>query len=506
MSTNRQENSLTAGSNPLNVAGTGQHKEQIMISRPLSPCDRAATRLSRNMQRNIVWIFQVIGLSFSLGCKGLSSFSVVPVICLLLFFPATGHSQQEALLITGSVTQIVENLKNTIHGAISALDTTYSNSAFRTRQHLQILLNQLEAVAENITESTFSDLSSMAQKFFADVAVQIESLKTFEKITFSDTEKITRSMSSAIRNLPFADNVPIVFHYDPLYVEGKKDEGPTEITLTISGGLLSSGEPSLTLGETECRRDGKIHTSLTFVCVVAALMVDDSLDKIIGELRLYAEKSFWDRVFFRKDKSYSYDIYVSVMPRSLGTINVKIIYEVTTPKLKKRQQEFSAWNSHCAGARQKLFEFNVSHGWIIDVDSIKVLRCGGGRKSRCNGLQHISEASFAYECHLENYGKCIWLGKDGRGHCYGKVEWFEVAVDTNKKQETLPLVNVYWGEDRLIPLRAGTESVEIFLAKADGERRIFTKTDASDPWVSVTVDLANGRVIIRPKDLDVAMK
>ena len=329
-----------------------------MTSKPSLLRHKTKRTSSKSHQWPIVRIHRTIGLLLSVGTNGLKSIQIFVLLCSLLFIPVTGHAQQEVLLISGSVTQIVENLKNTIHGTISALDTSYSNSAFRTRQHLQILLNQLETVAENVSASTFSDLSSVEQEFFTDLTVQVDSLQSrillalrhetffsLEKITLNDAEMITRSMSSAIRNLPFSDNVPsaapIVFHYEPLYIVNRNEDSQSEISVTVTGALLSSGEPSLTLDGTKCRRDGKIHTALTFICVSKPLAIGDSIENLKGRLELYEEKSIWDHILFRDHEKYSYDIFVSVLPRRLGTVTTRITYEMTTLKKKMRTQKFS---------------------------------------------------------------------------------------------------------------------------------------------------------------------
>ncbi len=431
-------------------------------------------------------------------------------LCIFIFTPISSHAQQDVLLVSGTVAQVVENLKDTIHSTISATDAAYSNSAFRTRQHLQILLDQLETISKNVSEATFSDLTDVEKKFFTDLAVQIDSLRTLEKVTADDAEKITRNMASAISNLPFADAVPIVFHYDPLYVVGKSEDSNLDIAVKITGALLSTGEPSLTLDGEKCRRDGKIHTSLTFVCMNRRPTVGGSAAALKGTLRLYEEKSIWDHIFFRDQKEYTYDVVVSVLPRQLGTVLTNITFEKEVLRKEKRSQDFSEWNNHCAGARDYLFDFNARNSWTIDVDSINVVRCSGGRKSRCNGLRHVSKHSFAYSCHLENYGRCVDLifGKalDARGHCGGKVEWYEVTTETVERHEVLTEENVFWGQDVLIPLKESTKSVEVSLKRADGEQRIFTGNDESDSWVSVIIDLDGRRAIISPKHLDIAME
>ena len=158
-------------------------------------------------------------------------------------------------------------------------------------------------------------------------------------------------MSSAIRNLPFADAVPIVFHYDPLYVVGGDENSKSKITIVVAGALLSDGEPTLTLDGKTCRRDGKIHTSLTFVCWNRTVVIDNSTAALKGTLRLYQAKSIWDHIFFRDEKQYTYDVVVSVLPRRLGTVVTKITYENEKWRREMRSQKFSEWNNHCAGAR-----------------------------------------------------------------------------------------------------------------------------------------------------------
>ena len=498
---------LEAPSQDIEPQQLSQHRMNTSLSHRLRKAKAPPIRTCR-------WPFACVYLAidplFLTKCATLKLAYLYLFLCVFTLIPSTSHAQEDVLLFSGSVTQVVENLKNTIHSTISALDAAYSNNTFRTRQHLQILLNQLEAILENVTESTFSNLSDVEQKFFTDLAAQIDSLRTLEKVTANDAEKITRSMSSAIRNLPFADAVPIVFHYDPLYVVGGDENSKSKITIVVAGALLSDGEPTLTLDGKTCRRDGKIHTSLTFVCWNRTVVIDNSTAALKGTLRLYQAKSIWDHIFFRDEKQYTYDVVVSVLPRRLGTVVTKITYENEKWRREMRSQKFSEWNNHCAGARDFLFEFNARNDWAIDVNSINVKKCKGGKKSRCDGLRHVSENSFAYSCHLENHGKCIDLfvgkAKDARGHCGGRVEWYEVTTETVEQHEVLAEVEIVWGEDQAISLREGTRSVQILLKRADGERRIFTKSDRTDSWVDVMIDLAGKSAVISPKDLDIAMK
>ena len=211
--------------------------------------------------------------------------------------------------------------------------------------------------------------------------------------------------------------------------------------------------------------------------------------------------------FFRKSVEYHYDVFISVIPKKLGSAKAIVQYESPSPQRKSRKQEFSFWNGHCRGAVEKIFPFTASPGWSIESNSIRPT-CRASRSSRCVGLRNVQALSFGYACHIENRGKCFKLvgAKDARGHCGGAVKWDEVKSSNVLRKTELPSVQLYWGKDEQIELIKGTKSVQVIVEKIDGNRRIFTTTDVSDPWVHVNIDFDNRRVILRPNDIDTAMR
>lgn len=93
-----------------------------------------------------------------------------------------------------------------------------------------------------------------------------------------------------------------------------------------------------------------------------------------------------------------------------------------------RTEGFRQRNGHCTEPTYPLFSFHASEGWTIDRTSVEV-RCHESTESTCNGLRDITERSFNYSCTVANSGFCIPpFIRDGRGACWGEIEWTEQRV------------------------------------------------------------------------------
>lgn len=96
-----------------------------------------------------------------------------------------------------------------------------------------------------------------------------------------------------------------------------------------------------------------------------------------------------------------------------------------TQDTRSRTEGFRQRNGHCTEPTYPLFSFYASEGWTIDRTSV-VVRCSNSSKSTCNGLRNVTERSFTISCTVANNGFCIPpIIRDGRGACWGEVEWTE---------------------------------------------------------------------------------
>ena len=425
-------------------------------------------------------------------------------LSLSLLAPAITPAQLEVFGADMAVYDVVDNIRDTAHGVIAALDTAVGNNLFRTRQHLELLVNQVETVTDDAIERTFGELAVAQRTFLTDVKRQLDELTRAGQDVTTGVRDISTYVATAVVNLPMAGSRPLVFNYSPLYVQSSTGErGAGTVNITVSGVLLASHDPTLVLGSQRCVRATRIDTRLVFQCNVNTFVATESVESISGKLYVYERLGFLGG-FFSDPTEYDYDILVNVVPLSMATATPSVTTQSTSAEREARSQDFSHRNGHCQGTVSPLFPFNARGGWKIDPASISA-SCNNSSKSTCNGIQNVTDLSFGYSCTVANNGSCGPFWRDGRGACWGSVSWQEVRDTEVLHDEELAEVKIDWGQEIIIDLPEGVQSVRIVVDKVDGTRRIITGSEADDPWFDAEVDLENGQVIIRPELLQVAM-
>ncbi len=446
----------------------------------------------KSPQRHAMFLFSAITAMFGFLCYAIAL--VTPV-------SAQNNSVPTSMLFA----EYVNALRDSVHSILSAVDSTVGNNLFRSRQHLELLLNQIEAIAKTISAKTMSDLSVIERNFFTDLEKQLNKLNSQLHVTLLDIEQLSANVSSGIRNLPFASSFPIIFQYDPLFVVDMGPDNRDNVTISIRGALLSSFEPTLTIDNEKCERIEKIDTSLSFICNKELFLANDTIVSYSGKLLVYQSRSFWRRLLLRDPLEYSYDISVEVIPQLLGKAKTTVMYEIMSAERNERTEDFHYLNGHCHGSIEKLFPFNASQGWKIDPTSI-VANCRSSRNSTCSGFRNVQDRSFGYACRIQNRGRCGPLWRDARGSCGGTIRWEEVKENRQLQAQKLDEIELSWGEDTSIELPENTQRVRITLDRVDGVRSVLTESQAEDLWVQVEIDKAGNLVVLRPRDVETVMR
>ena len=430
----------------------------------------------------------------------------VALVCAIGITPFQNGEAQEDFFGAG-VTKfaVVDHIRNSIESVIGALEASIGNNLFRSRQHLEIILDQVENVASNSTQTLFDKMSQSERRFFIDVARQMNALKELERVTYNHVSKVSEQISSSIVNLPFANNLPLVFGYEPLFVASGGEDNKEVITVTIRGALLASGGPNLVMSNSQCKRSAKIDTSLTFMCDKTLFLAEDAVETLTGTLSVFQKRGFWSRLFSNDEKKFTYDLAFNVIPKVLA--KATIVATTTRSDIVRtgRSQRFGHRNGHCQGTRHMVFPFNAQRGQQIDPHSIRA-RCRSSSRSSCNGLRNVQARSFGYSCTVSNNGNCGPFWRDGRGSCSGTVEWQEIHSVESLEERRIKVIDVQWGKDEQIALPTNVERIKIAFEKVDGSSRIATDSAFSDPWVKVEIDIQGQQVIISPKSLANAMR
>ncbi len=433
--------------------------------------------------------------------------SLISALLLALVIPLETAplkaSQTDAF--TGlTVLEVVTTLRDSVQGVIASLDSLTGNALFQSRQHLELLLTQLEVVTDGVLDTTFDSLDRAERQFFVDVNNQITALKELERVTAEDVNRVTTNISNGFTNLPFAKSFPLIFDYDPVYTLNGGDANSDTINVSFKGVLLGSGEPSLTFGDTHCSLSTKIDTKLTFTCNRNLFLAYDTIKSTTGKLHVFQRQGFLARLFGGQGKKFEYNLSINVVPELAGIVKTTVWQETPTLQSQQRNSPFDHRNAHCQGAHTKVFQFNATNGWQIVPSSVSA-SCNHSSESSCNGTVNITSFSFGYSCTIANNGTCGPFWRDGRGSCRGNVSWREVRSNTQINSQELDIRELFWGKDIQISLPQNTVNVSISVAKTDGSRRIFTANDISDPWFNVEVNLQDGYITLRPASLDQAL-
>ena len=265
---------------------------------------------------------------------------LVSVICLLLFH---GSPSTEAQVPEGPLSGIVQDARDAIEDIIASLEGATDATLFRTRQQLELLVDQVEMFAQDSTETLFSELSAAERQFFNDLQTQIDALHALEQVTAADAQGLADSMSHAIRALPFADTHPVVLSYSPLFISSGGALNDDVVRVEISGALLASHEPTLVIENTQCERSQKIDTQLTFLCNKDMFLAEQTVEPVGGRLTVYENMEWWR--LWADPVEHQYDISINAIPTALGTATLSVTTEVTNVIREPRRQNFSPENS-----------------------------------------------------------------------------------------------------------------------------------------------------------------
>ena len=436
-------------------------------------------------------------------CVKTAAMSILLMSCLLFVPPVPTSARQDPVL-----GDVIARLRDAVEDIIESLEDSADATMFRARQNLELVVNQVEMIAEDSLQTAFSELGAAERQFFNDLQRQIDELRDLGEATAVDAERISDSVAHSIRALPFASTHPVVLSYDPLFVASGGAENEDAVQVEISGTLLASHEPALVVGNTHCNRSEKIDSRLTFLCAKDLFLAEQTVEPLPGKLSVYEDVAWWR--FWTEPREHQYDISINVIPALLGRAELSVSTELQNVTGESRRQDFSRRNAFCSGVSRPTFQFNAREGWKIDPASIES-SCDRSSLSTCQGVGGVTESSFSYSCTVQNRGSCgyafgarIW--RDARGSCWGWVSWREVREETVLAEETLDARDLRWGTDEIITLPEGTRAVRLAIEKVDGTRRVITDGESRDPWFDVDVDLQRGHVVIRPADLARAMR
>ncbi|MBB4859455.1 hypothetical protein HNO88_002784 [Novosphingobium chloroacetimidivorans] len=407
-----------------------------------------------------------------------------------------------------AVSSVISSFRDAVSSLIDNTDDAVSANTFRTRQHLQILLGQVNAMAQGTLDKTFSQLTAAEQQVFKDVGNQIYQLQSLEKVTAQDVRKTTYAVSSSLDKLPFVKGTPMVMEYAPVYVISKTNADKGAVAITIQGSSLGTGEAQYTVAGKPCQKTTQITTSITFNCPASLFTATSEVTPIVGELTVPRTLTWWETIkgwFGNVAAPTKYTLAVNVIPTRLGEYTVKAVVSTQVVSTQDRAQEFKDGNGHCKGDRTKLFEFNsTGPEWNIYSNSVRAV-CDSSKSSRCLGIQNLTSQSFGYMSKIANHGSCGPFYKDARGTVWGTAYWTEYKTTDGTAQQDAASGELNWAKSVMVKLPDNVKSVSISVKQIDGAEPIVIDGDSTSPWFSTEFQKDTKLLIIKPKKLTEAL-
>jgi hypothetical protein len=115
---------------------------------------------------------------------------------------------------------------------------------------------------------------------------------------------------------------------------------------------------------------------------------------------------------------------------------------------------------------------------------------------------------------LQNDGNCgpnlpfgggrAWF--DARAWLTGNVLWTETRTVKTRKEDDISSGALTWGKDVAIPLPPGLISFALTVTQIDGSSPIVIDKDNSLRWFKVDLDNEKNILLIRPRNVEEAMR
>lgn len=441
------------------------------------------------------------------------------VFACLLVIPSVSSARVAGLedgvgyVATQSVSSVIDDLRSAIDDVMHNAANEVGRGAFAVRGNGEILMRQLDVMMTELEGKTFKDLNDSQQAFFNNLNASLSELRATSKYTVEQANQLVQSADAVLGTLPGANRSARVINFSPRYVLSKDSD--QTVNVSITGGWLGSGEPTLSAGTEKCERLSRTEAQLSFLC---KLPVVEKLQKSAGEdvnevsfrklhLVTYDRTGFWGALFGRKPLPRSYDLAIAMVPSVLGTFSATADTSIPVIEYRDQAAERGSRNPHCKRSRDYQWQVDVAgmgEGWrIAQEPRIEKL---GDKDASDVGLTQWTETGFLARGRAHNSGRCSWVSDDARGSVKIRAKWREQRTVNQPGKAEVEIGPIEWGDEKLVELPKGTKFVALTGQTIDGKTQVDTSTNSQGrSWYSVSFDVANGILLIKPRSLEDAL-
>lgn len=445
------------------------------------------------------------------------SISIFLALGLLLNAGAARALDPATILVAeNSVSNIIDDIKLAAGDIIDGVNNLIDSNSFSTSQRILLLMRELDIIAEKNIDKTFSQISEAERQIINDAILVINTVEDGLDDAFREANLILDQVNGTIGTLPFMDKTPRVERVNPEYFVYDDVASGVLARIETRGYFLDHEQPSLTMETSECVTGKFIRNGSSFSCQFPPETFDGETGffSVNGQISYAEPRGLWERfkgIFSDNIQYKKYGVSLNFVPSFLGSYKIRATVAEQVRQNNARSQAFSDGNGHCAGSRNRDFNFAATAGWSIDTGSINP-SCSASSKSACFGLKNVTSTGFQYAARITNNGDCgpkLPLGggrawRDGRGGVNGSVSWTEFKMVPGEVSVDVGEGEIFWGKDIAITLPEGTKHVVLSVSQIDGQEKVI-EANILENWFSVSVDIANRSVVIKPKEVSEAL-
>jgi hypothetical protein len=441
----------------------------------------------------------------------LKRFVLHTMLALALWMPPGASAQAPispaAIAGTMAVSNLVDNIKNSISELIDRLDTVVSARSFQIRTEMSFLLSEVEHVSLTLVDKTFSELNQSQQQFFERIQATLASARAMTNEALTGSQALLEQAEQLVANVPGFGAEPRVRSVSPLFMQTASRGEDGDVAITIRGAFLRHGGTSLVIDGVSCRVTEHLDSRITFLCPKRLFVWETAIRHVTGLLSVRDDASFWEIVrarlgFSIPDKQYA--ISVTVVPRQLGSFVVTAEHNVPQEQAMSRTASWGRTAPHCRGETRGTHNFSPQGpGWRIDVGSVQT--AVGCNRRGGHAVRGLTENGFQVDFWMRNDGDCVGPIKDGRGCHKGNVTWIERRSTPRRTETQLGGEPLFWTADREIRIPPNLIGFTITVTQFDG-RIVVLNAATVERWFEVVRDAESRTLIIRPKKLEDAMR
>ncbi len=418
---------------------------------------------------------------------------------LTMFCVSSVGAQIESIAASASVESVISQIRNSASELISEAETSAKVAGFSFATDANILLQNLDVMAEELSGKVFRDLNTSQQSILSNaIKLVSETDRSFED-RLGDVNQIISSLGGELSRIPGIDGRPLLAKYSPSYILNTD----AAYDLTLSGSLLSSEKSSLLFGATPCLLVSSVESQARYRCP-AEIFTTGENEWVTGELKLIKDTPWYN--FWGKGQTYSYKIGVMTIQEKLGEYELKVWEKRSSQKRISRSGSNSHRNNHCRSDKSKAWTYRPAPNCSVDVTSINV-KHSKSSNSTYEGVINASGSGFQVRGVIRNRGRCgpFGVGHDARGSLRVDATWIDICPATEEIELPTEDGILSWMEDRSFDFPETTTKYVLKINQADGRVKIVDKT-LSDDWFTASYDLNTRLLVFKPKALSEALK